>query len=137
MEAPSPAPFSTATLAPRPQYFLTVSGDAATRRSPASLSLRTAIFKPPAPSSSPPSILLFADDQYHDERDDDRRDRAPFHQPGERRIGALMDLQFLVGLALGSHNGHSSCSVRRHALARAGGEGQAERGHMRRSRYRS
>jgi hypothetical protein len=47
MEALSPAPFSTATVAPRPMNFFTVSGIEATRVS-GSLSRRTAIFKPAA-----------------------------------------------------------------------------------------
>src|SRR6188472_3764455 len=40
----APAPFSTATFAPKPLNFFTVSGIAAQRVSPAAVSLRTAIF---------------------------------------------------------------------------------------------
>src|SRR4051812_47793823 len=96
--------------------FLAVSGEAATRASPASLSLRTAIFKPWVPCALPPSPL-FADDENDDHRDDGGDDRAPFHQAGEACVGALMRLEILIGLAFGCHDPRSSCFARPVALA--------------------
>jgi hypothetical protein len=44
-EAPPPAPLSTVTVHPSPVSFLTVSGDAAQRRSFSIVAFGTAIFK--------------------------------------------------------------------------------------------
>src|SRR6186997_3736418 len=70
------------TLAPRAMNFFTVSGVAATRRSPGSLSFRTAIFIPrPLPAS-------VADDQNDENCRQRREDRPIFHQADEEIIGA-------------------------------------------------
>src|SRR6476469_10750005 len=73
IEAASPAPFSTATVAPSAANFFTVSGIAAQRVSPAA-SLMTAIF-----------MRLF-EDQEDDEADDQADQRAPFEHLGEAQI---------------------------------------------------
>src|SRR4051794_12197070 len=78
MDAVSPAPFSTVTVAPSPMNFFTVSGVAETRRSPAAVSLSTAIF-------------TLACDQKNDERADERAShRSPFHHRGETAPGLFM-----------------------------------------------
>src|SRR3712207_6292283 len=76
MLAVATAPRSTASVAPSEANFLTDSGVAATRRSPASVSLRTAIFTP----RGSPSV---ADDEDDDQTGDETDDRAPFHQAGK------------------------------------------------------
>src|SRR6476469_4761345 len=78
IEAASPAPFSTATVAPSAANFFTVSGIAAQRASPAA-SFRTAIFIV--------AILpISLDDQHPDKADDQTEDRAPFEQSREVKI---------------------------------------------------
>src|SRR5689334_6129193 len=78
IEALSPAPRSTATSAPRPMNFLTVSGMAAQRVSPAA-SFRTAIF------------TRLSQDQQDDESDDETRHGAIFQQPREARVVRHVD----------------------------------------------
>src|SRR3954469_25954293 len=73
IDAPSPVPRSTATSAPSAMNFLTVSGTAAQRVSPAA-SFRTAIF-----------IRLFQD-QKNDEADDEAGDGAIFEQAREAHV---------------------------------------------------
>jgi hypothetical protein len=75
IEAARPAPFSTATLAPRAMNFFTVSGEAATLLSPGATSLRTAI------------LVTLCDDQHNKRRHGDCDDGAPFQQGKETRIG--------------------------------------------------
>src|SRR5579872_2788048 len=82
MEAPSPAPCSTATFAPRATNFFTVSGIAAQRVSPAD-SFRTAIF-----------IRLFQD-QKNDEADDQTRNCAQFQHPCKTLIIGDVNGDFL------------------------------------------
>src|SRR6185436_10068618 len=89
MDAPAPAPVSTATSAPSATNFFTVSGVAATRRSSAASSLRTPSF------TRGPSVL---DDQDDDEGGDQADDRAPFHQRCEPGIALLMR-RHVVGLS--------------------------------------
>src|SRR6188474_2778071 len=103
MLAPAPAPLSTARLAPRPMNFLTVSGVAATRRSPASPSLSTAIFTP-----QPPPVSV-RDDQDNEQCRDRADDRAIFHQADEHMIGVGVETVGPVGL-FGSHM-NSPCKL--------------------------
>src|SRR3569623_2981137 len=100
MLAVSPAPTSTATSAPSAMNFLTVSGVAATRRSPSAVSLRTAIFS---------RVLLMArrDQPDHDRGDHQATDRAIFEQPEHRVIRLLV--RFHVGIA--SHRKLSFATV--------------------------
>src|SRR5207248_2588898 len=82
MDAPAPASRSIATSAPSALNFLTVSGVAAHRGSPAA-SFRTAIFIP-----------LFQDQQ-NDETDDQAREGDPFEHHGEPRVIGDMVRHFL------------------------------------------
>src|SRR5579864_572505 len=103
----APAPGSTTTSAPRPIIFFTVSGTAATRGSPASVSAATATFmmpptaanRPPPAASRPPrrksagvrqtrvnsgQKIRHADKKDHDNRQHD------FHQSDEAMVGLLV-----------------------------------------------
>src|SRR3984885_8272630 len=95
-----PAPGSTATSAPRPSIFLTVSGVAATRGSPASISAATAIFiVPPVTkltSAAAPRQTVAAckfrlgeKKRHQDHNDDDHRESG-FHQGYEISVGLLV-----------------------------------------------
>src|SRR5918996_1279223 len=98
----TPAPGSTATSAPSPIIFLTVSGVAATRGSDGSDSAPTAIFMLPltapfgrsiwwltkaARSGKPPGLDQEVGHPGHDEDDDDD---PPFHQRQEVQVGLLV-----------------------------------------------
>src|SRR5262249_24203974 len=91
----TPAPDSTATVAPRPIIFLTVSGVAATRGSPASLSAITATFMDPPTARLPlyaraaPAIRSHQEKRHQDKDHDDHRQRY-FHQRNEVAIGVLV-----------------------------------------------
>src|SRR5690606_19902389 len=88
IEACSPAPASTATLAPRPMNFLTVSGVAATRVSPAASSFRTAMRMPGRSGR----------EQKNDEGGHEHRDDRPYlEQAEEARIGFLCCFDILFG----------------------------------------
>src|ERR1700692_4800666 len=84
-----PAPGSTATSAPRPIIFLTVSGVAATRGSPASVSAATATFINPPTAARPAladvGILRFRSSQEnrHQDKDGDDHRHDDFHQGDE------------------------------------------------------
>src|SRR6478735_8997633 len=118
MQAVSPAPRSTATLAPSAMNFLTVSGVAATRVSPAARSCRTAMriaAAGPVPGSS--------GNQEHDEQGDqgDHRQR-PFEQVDEPAVGLLVCLQVIAGLRHAEApivSSLTSCSIRPEAAAQA------------------
>ena len=86
IEAVSPAPFSTASSAPSPMNFFTVSGVAATRVSPAASSFNTAMRMPEGRSG--------------DQKDDDGRydhgdDRTDLEEADETFIGFVRCLHFL------------------------------------------
>src|SRR5580704_1448843 len=78
-----PAPGSMATSAPRPIIFLTVSGVAATRDSPASVSAATATFmNPPTaarPAIRPMSVCAVRSGQKIRHQNDDRDDDCHHH----------------------------------------------------------
>src|SRR5947209_1732346 len=91
-----PAPAFTATSAPSPIYFFTVSGVAATRVSLGSGSVGTAIrIKVSASVGKPqrqgPSGPMRSERQESEnDEDDDAVDRTPFHQHEEAPIGPLV-----------------------------------------------
>src|SRR5580692_12238060 len=91
-----PAPGSTATSAPRPIIFLTVSGVAATRDSPASVSAATATFiNPPTaarPAIRPMSVCAVRSRQEvrHQDDDDDDDDHHHFGQRDESTVGLFV-----------------------------------------------
>src|SRR3712207_1482308 len=87
----APAPACTTTSAPRPLYFLTTSGVAATRVSTPSVSVRTAIrIRPPwfaAAISARPAPLQSVEDQHEQEQSQHRGGRAPRDGRGEQTDG--------------------------------------------------
>src|SRR5262245_55204719 len=109
----TPAPCSTATSAPSAISFLTVSGVAATRGSPASVSAATAIFMT-APmavrASGAPRRRAHAGRRQrsgqeisHETEEDNVEDDAPLHQREEALIHALV-LGVVVALGGGIFN---------------------------------
>src|SRR5688572_17360692 len=95
MREPAPAPDCTATSAPRPMSFFTVSGEAATRVSSLSASAGTAIFimgscltAPRSPEEARGRKSLASEDargrleeeSSHQDEDHCDADRAPFRQ---------------------------------------------------------
>src|SRR5215213_9541754 len=96
----TPAPGCTATSAPSPIIFLTVSGVAATRGSDGSDSAATAIFiMPPTAARCPrgcsrsplgrePNRLR--QKIGHPDQDDDDKSHDPFHERQKAQIGLLM-----------------------------------------------
>src|SRR5947209_18478514 len=90
-----PAPACTATSAPSPRYFFTVSGVAATRVSLGSGSVGTAIrIKVSAerrePGLRPPARHRSEGQEGEDDEDADAVNRAPFHQVEKAPIGPLV-----------------------------------------------
>src|SRR6476660_2769083 len=90
-----PAPACTATSAPSPMYFLTVSGVAATRVSVGSGSVGTAIrikvsAKRRQTAGRPARALGSERQEGKDDEDDDAVDCAPLHQREEAPIGPLV-----------------------------------------------
>src|SRR5258708_40034671 len=98
MPALTPAPGCTATSAPSPISFLTVSGVAATRGSDGSASAPTAIFIMPPTAAriwrarGPRGGEPDRSGQKNSHPDDDEDDKAPhpFHQRGEVLVGLLV-----------------------------------------------
>src|SRR5690606_11640044 len=90
MLAPSPAPLSTATDAPSATNFLTVSGVAATRLSPAARSCKTAIRITNGPGSG--------NEEDDDERQDGRDGHHPLEKVDESAVGLLMSLHLVRGI---------------------------------------
>src|SRR5690606_38859768 len=88
-QAPSPAPRSTATLAPSAINLRTVSGVTATRLSPAARSCRTAI------RNSPPATSGYQDDDEEDNRRN-QRDR-PLEHPDEAPVGLFVGVDVVCG----------------------------------------
>src|SRR5580693_8446926 len=82
MRAAAPAPVSTATSSPSALNFLTVSGEAATRASPARRSLRMASFM-----GVPRSMRAEQGQEQHDQDDEPHR---PLHELREAEPGLLM-----------------------------------------------
>src|SRR5437763_15906802 len=90
-----PAPACTATSAPRPTYFFTVSGVAATRVSLESGSVGTAIrirvsAKRRQTAVRPREQRRSECQESEANEDDDAVDRAPLHQREEAPIGPLV-----------------------------------------------
>src|SRR6476620_1729607 len=90
-----PAPACTATSAPSPMYFLTVSGVAATRNTEGSGSVGTAIrikvsAKRRQTAGRPARALGSKRQEGKDDEDDDAVDCAPLHQREEAPIGPLV-----------------------------------------------
>src|SRR6478735_6204513 len=94
MLAVSPAPRSTATVAPSAMNFFTVSGVAETRVSPAARSCRTAM-RMPAPGAAAVSSGNQDDDEHGDQHD--HRQRPP-EQAEEPAVGLLVCLHVVSGL---------------------------------------
>src|SRR6202034_3572740 len=92
----NPAPGSTATSAPRPTIFLTVSGVAATRGSPESVSATTATFiNPPTAAmagNQPMSVFAVRSRQEirHPDNNDDDDCHRHFHQRDEIAVRLFM-----------------------------------------------
>src|SRR5262245_1576747 len=95
----TPAPCSTATSAPSETNFFTVSGVAATRGSPGSVSAAIAIFmKPPtaarllrrAVRARAPEAPTSGQKIRHPQEDDCDDDDVPLHQREEHPVGALV-----------------------------------------------
>src|SRR5581483_297552 len=82
MPAFTPAPFSTATSAPKPARRFTVSGVAATRVSPESASAGIPIFMARFVGSG-------QENEHADQHDNDRS-RSVFHHPQEALVGFLV-----------------------------------------------
>src|SRR5712671_5808885 len=83
----TPAPVSTIT-SPNAFIFLIVSGVAATRGSPGSVSAGTAIFMMPLASEE---RREGSDEEIsHQAQQDDQKADAPFGQRDERRVGVLV-----------------------------------------------
>src|SRR5262245_24615292 len=111
-----------ATSAPRPISFLTVSGVAATRGSPASISRGMAIFMMPPrgcrpPSDRPPRIWSDEEISHQDEQDDDEGN-AGFGEREEHPVGVLVFRIVIAGcgrvfdLAMVGHVRSPRCSGR-------------------------
>src|ERR1700733_3802114 len=99
MRAFAPAPDSTVTSSPRPLSFLTVSGVAATRASPARRSLRIASFMGAWREGSTVCAEYCEEDEY-----DGGPDHQPLHQcekpvPGSHMFGNVH--RTVVGSVLG------------------------------------
>src|SRR5438445_10633775 len=96
----TPAPGSTATCAPRAAIFLTVSGVAATRGSPGSVSAAIAIFMSPpttagrcgrtAPDVAPERASRSGQEISQQDQDDDDGDDGPFYQRKELIVHLLV-----------------------------------------------
>src|SRR4051812_16047513 len=96
----TPAPGCTATSAPSPIIFLTVSGVAATRGSDGSASAATAIFiMPPTAARSHRRRCEASGCEEpnrsgqeigHPDQDDDDKSQGPFHERQKTQIGLLM-----------------------------------------------
>src|SRR5690606_36946155 len=93
MLAPSPAPRSMATAAPRAMNLRTVSGVTATRLSPAARSCKTAMRIPPRSGSGNQK-----DDDEHQQRGD--RD-GPFEKADEPAVGLRVGLPLLCRIQRG------------------------------------
>src|SRR5271154_5171053 len=90
-----PAPGSTATSAPSPIIFLTVSGVAATRGSPASVSAATATFMIPPTAARPLSGRCryssgSGQENRHQDQDRDDDCHHHFHQRDEIAVGLFV-----------------------------------------------
>src|ERR1700691_4072392 len=91
-----PAPGSTVTSAPRPMSFLTVSGVAATRGSPESVSAAIATFiNPPTaawPANRPMSVCVVRSTEEIRHQDNDGGDHCDHHlrQANESLVGSFM-----------------------------------------------
>src|SRR5437667_6312489 len=96
----TPAPGSTATCAPSATIFLTVSGVAATRGSPGSVSAAIAIFmRPPtaagqcgrlATGAAPQRSSRSGQEISHEDKDGDDDGDIPFHQREEPLVHTLV-----------------------------------------------
>src|SRR3990167_4311858 len=87
-----PAPDSTATAAPRPMNFFTVSGLAATRRSKSAVSPRTAI------RTGFVMGILVVEEEEHAEQHEHDEPRAVLHHRKKTRVGLCVILHRLVGV---------------------------------------
>src|SRR5437764_6447581 len=94
-----PAPGSTATVAPSPIIFLTVSGVAATRDSPASVSAITATFMDPPtarlglaplPVHATGNVIRSRQEKCHQDEDDNDDRQRDLHQGHEVAIGMFV-----------------------------------------------
>src|SRR5271156_1175287 len=94
-----PAPGSTATSAPSPIIFLTVSGVAATRGSPASVSAATAIFiSPPTPARPLSGRCRFfgGSGQENRHQDDDSDDDRHHHFQQRNEIAVCLFVRGVI-----------------------------------------